>query len=144
MNPADLLTTPELATATGLTKRQLDYWTANRAIEATFDPGRHFRRSYHHNLVKPLRIVAAFHRQVGAGVPVDLVAAIVDNYDAGYVDLADGLRLSWRADRPLETPGQLHARTTWTGPVYLTDAECDRLEAAVGQLPLEEHETRPR
>ena len=129
MKRTDLLTSTELAPATGLTKRQVDYWTANRAIEAALDAGHYFRRGYHPNLVEPLRIVAAFHRQVGAGVPVDLVAAIVDNYHAGHVDLADGLRLSWRADRPLESPGELHARAAWTGPVYLTDAQCDRLTA---------------
>lgn len=127
MNADALLTSTELAHATGLTYRQVDYWTNRGAIEATLDPGRHFRRGYHRNLVEPLRIVAAFHRTVGAGVPTDLVAAIVDNYHAGQIDLADGLALSWRADRPLETLGELHARTSWTGPRYLSDAECDRL-----------------
>ena len=130
MNAADLITSTELATATGLTYRQIDYWTNRGALEATLDPGRHFRRAFHRNLVEPLRTVAAFHNAVGAGVPTDLVAAIVDNYHAGHIDLADGLRLSWRADRPLEALGQLHART-WTGPTYLTDAECDRLLEAI-------------
>ena len=68
MNASDLLTVPELATATGLTNRQVGYWTATGAIEATRNRGGagNWRR-YHRNLVEPLRIVAAFHRTVGEG-----------------------------------------------------------------------------
>lgn len=120
MNTEQLYTATELCTATGLTYRQLNYWTVVGAIEPTLNAagsGIGHHRRYHPNLVEPLRAVAALHRALGAGIPTDLVALIVDNYHAGHVDIGGGLLLSWRAPRPLE----------WSGPRYLTDAECDRL-----------------
>lgn len=95
------LTTPEVARATGLSYRQLDYWVRHKVIpwewvdNAVGGSGSH--RRWHPDAVEPLQVVGRIANVMprGMNLSASVVNRILRNHTAGGIHLGDNIHLTW-------------------------------------------------
>ncbi len=88
----------ELMKRTGLTDRQLDYWCRQQVIIpiGAVCPGSGFRREFDEDVVDRVRLLVKLSKSCNQFLSLDILKRIYACYEEGYVDLGDGLVLSWK------------------------------------------------
>ena len=97
---AELLTSHEIAERAGITYRQLDYWCRAGLLDPTVAAaGSGTRRGWHADMIPILDVLgtisAAFDTGGRLGAPVDVLRRVVDHYEAGRLELGNGVAITW-------------------------------------------------
>lgn len=94
-----MISSRELAEATGATYRQIDYWTTSGVIEPVGKarPGSGSFRSFDEEWIPIVKLFVKIAKQFRYNHH-DLLRKVVLHYDLGFVVLEDGLRLVWRVE----------------------------------------------
>jgi len=102
-----LLTTDELASMIGATRRQLDYWQRNGVFGKVAHPGSGNSLGWHRSGLPVYRAVAAVSRAFSYGnergrasmTTAELLRWVVDHYPAGKLDLGHGVAITWKVEQ---------------------------------------------
>ncbi len=87
----------ELVIRTGATLRQLDLWIAKRAISPLGDPhpGSGYIREFDESIVDRVKLMVFISNAFDNRLSVKTLKQIYNCFDAGSIELADGIVLRW-------------------------------------------------
>lgn len=92
-----LISTKELCERTSASVRQIDYWCTAGVISPVGEnnPGSGQRRKYDEAIVAKVLFFVKIQNLFKNRVPTDVLNKIYESYDQNWVDLGDGITLSW-------------------------------------------------
>lgn len=98
-----LISTVEAARKTGVSYRQLDYWVTHGVFgdDVSRNPGSGNPRMFPADLMPHLATLGAISRSLAYGnananqVTTAFMRQVVENFDTGYIDLGEGIHLTW-------------------------------------------------
>ena len=97
----ETLTTPEVARATGITYRQLDYWLRNKVIPHNWVDNAHegsgSHRRWSPEAIAPLRVAGRISRALPTGTNLSSadMKKVLAHWDTGRLEFGDGITLTW-------------------------------------------------
>jgi hypothetical protein len=91
------ISTQELADRTGASYRQIDYWCRNDIFGPVGEntPGSGYRRRFDESEVRKVELLVRVSSVLGRITTLSLLKTVYNNYKDGFVDLGEGLILSW-------------------------------------------------
>lgn len=136
MNTDHLITTTQLANATGATYRKVERWARSGVIE----PAQHAAGSGHHHLYHPnlIPIVTTLNHiseALHGAATLTVLRLIADRHHTGHLELDHGIRLLWPVDLDDDTVDRLLAA--------IHDLEHDPNYPDVNPTTGDERETQP-
>ncbi len=91
------INTKELAKRTGATFRQIDYWCLKDVISPVGEscPGSGIKREFDESIISRVQLLAKLSKAFHNSLHKNEQKKIYEAYDAGFIDLGDGIILSW-------------------------------------------------
>ncbi len=91
------INTKELAKRTGATFRQIDYWCLKGVISpiGKGSPGSGVKREFDESIISRVRLLAKLSKAFHNSLHRDEQKKIYEAYNVGFIDLGDGIILSW-------------------------------------------------
>lgn len=86
----------EFVEETGATPRQLRHWIRNgmAILAEPLEPGSGHRWNYNEEMIPRVRLVTHLSNLMKFSMKVDVLVAVFNNYELGWVDIGP-IRMSW-------------------------------------------------
>lgn len=87
----------DLMLQTGLTYRQIDYWCRRGIIDPVNgeDLGSGFDREFDASTTESIRVLGIIAKACKNRLTAEILREIYDNFNAGHIYLAPGIKLEW-------------------------------------------------
>jgi DNA-binding transcriptional MerR regulator len=91
------LSSRELIQATGLSTRQLDYWTTNGVIATvgSTNPGSGYYRRFDESIVPKVILLVKIANILDRNCSLELLKRVYERYDDGRAEIADNVFITW-------------------------------------------------
>lgn len=95
------ITSKNLCKRTGATYRQIDHWCNVGIIRPLGEnnPGSGHQRLFNVEIVDRVGLLVVVSRSFKGIIHGEILKEVYDNYEQGFVNLDNGVRLSWRKYR---------------------------------------------
>lgn len=94
-----ILTTYELAKATGATYRQIHYWAYEGYIDC-LNPrsGSGIPMEFSDEIIPAVKVAVRVSKAFSRTIPQGLIKRVFDNFDVGFIVLGEGVTLEWEKE----------------------------------------------